>query len=114
MVDKDRALRSAGLVLVLLPAAVFHQVAGILRVAAEGYGPFFTDFWMTQTLLTIGAWVYAVPAAAAGLLWFKEMPGSGRSATPVVLFVYFLLSSGLWAIAALGTIEPVFNPEAAI
>ncbi|WP_373657242.1 hypothetical protein [Thiohalorhabdus methylotrophus] len=112
--DKDRALRSAGLVLVLLPAAVFQQVAGTLRVVSEGHGPFFTDFWMTQVLLSTGAWVYVVPAAAAGLLWLKEIPGSGRSATPAVLFVYFSLSSALWAIAALGTIEPVFNPEAAI
>lgn len=114
MMGQERILRVAAWALLLPPAAVFHAGGHSIRLAGEGRGSLFTDFWMTQALLAIGAWVYVVPVLAAGLLWLTRVPGSERSATPTVLFVYYVVASALWAIAAMGTLEPIFNPEAAI
>lgn len=111
---RDGILRAVSLAFVVLPAWAFDMTAELMRLASEGRGPRFTDFWMTQVLLSVGSWAYLVPVCAAGLLWWRKVPGSGRDATPVVLVVYFLLASMLWTIAVAGFIEPLANPEAVI
>jgi hypothetical protein len=110
----DMVLRITALGLVLVPAWVFHNTSNFIHLVAEGRSVLFTSFWMTQILMGVGAWVYCVPVLATGLLWFRTLPGSTRSATPLVLLAYFLLASVLWAISTLGAIEPIASPKAVL
>lgn len=55
-----------------------------------------------------------VPASAVDLVRVRTLPVSDRSATSLVLLIYFILASVLWLISALGTIEPLGSPEAVL
>jgi hypothetical protein len=112
--NTDIILRIVAWLLVFVPAWFFHMASNFIHLVAEGRGSLFTSFWMTQVLMSVGAWAYSVPILAAGLLWFRTLPGSTRSATPLVLLTYSLLASALWITGTLGTVEPIASPKAVI